>query len=287
MKKFLRWLWIGIGFAFLLLILCIASLGDGLLHLSYLDVGQGDAILIRTPAMEYILIDGGPDGRVLQEISTVMPFYERTIDLLVLSHPHADHVDGLVEVLERYDVGSVLLTGVSYRYPGYERFLDLVTEKKVKIFFVNGEYDYRFGSLVFDIVYPLESLQGAHFENINNSSIAMRVLFGSHSFFFSGDLELEGEAKIIKNGIDVRADVLKAGHHGSRTSNSEEILDLMRPSWAIVSCGVDNSFQHPHSETVRNLQKREVPLYRTDIDGRVDVVTDGYFLQFDALNRGS
>ncbi|MBU0667616.1 MBL fold metallo-hydrolase [Patescibacteria group bacterium] len=264
-----------LGGAFLLLCVCVGSLGDGLLHVYYLDIGQGDSILVRTPLSHYVLIDGGPDDKVLQEMAAVMPFYERTIDLVILSHPHADHVDGLIPVLERYNVKAVMLTGISYNYAGYERFLYLIKERGVSVLFVNGKVDYRLGNIVLDIVFPLESLQGAHFENVNNSSISFRLMFGGSIFYFSGDLEVEGEAKILAAGVDLRADVLKAGHHGSRTSNSKALLDLMKPQWAVISCGVDNKFKHPHPETIEHFQERGIEFYRTDLDGRVEFETDG------------
>lgn len=258
-----------------LLWFCIGSLGNGRLQISYLDIGQGDATLVRTPSMEYILIDGGPDDRVLQELSQVMPFYVRTIDLMILSHPHADHMDGLIEVLERYEVKQVMITGVAYGYAGYEKFLETVRERKVEIIFVNGQVDYRLDSVVLDVVYPFESVAGRHFENVNNSSISLRLLYGERSFYFSGDLEVEGEEKLVEAGLDLRADVLKAGHHGSRTSSTEGFLDVVEPEWAVISCGVDNPFGHPHAETIRHLQQRGVTIFRTDLDGRVEVESDG------------
>lgn len=254
---------------------CLASLGDGLLHIFYLNIGQGDAILVQTPSMEYVLIDGGPDDTVLQELSQVMPFYARTIDVMVLSHPHADHLDGLIEVLERYEVKRVMITGVSYHYAGYEKFFDLIRERGVEMVFVNGKVDYRLNNLIFDVVFPFESLAGAHFENVNNSSLSFRLLYGERSFYFSGDLEVEGEEKLVASDVDLMADVLKAGHHGSRTSSTEPLLDRVHPAWAVISCGVDNPFGHPHAETIRHLQKRGITIYRTDLDGRIELVSDG------------
>lgn len=258
-----------------LLLFCLQSLSDGLLHIYYLNIGQGDGILVRTPSMEYMLIDGGPDDTILQELSAVMPFYTRTIDVMMLSHPHADHIDGLVEVLERYEVRRVVITGVSYGYAGYEKFLDLIREREIPVTFVNGKMDYQLGDVVLDVVYPLNSLAGRHFENVNNSSISFRLLYGERRFYFSGDLEIEGEKKLAVSGLNLGADVLKAGHHGSRTSSTEQLLDVVRPEWAVISCGVDNQFKHPHPETIRHLQERGVIIYRTDLDGRVELVSDG------------
>lgn len=253
----------------------IYSLGDGLLHIHILDIGQGDAMLIRTPAMEYILVDGGPDAKVLQEIAEVMPFYERTIDVMILSHPHADHIDGLIDVLERYDVRQVFITGVAYSYPAYHVFLDLLDEKGVGVVFAGNGKDFRLGNVIIDNLYPFEPVQGRQFSNLNNSSITFRLIYGLKKFYFSGDLEVEGEEKLVESGLDLNADVFKAGHHGSRTSSSEVILDSVAPDFAAISCGIDNSFKHPHFETIQNLQIRNIRIYRTDIDGRIEFISDG------------
>lgn len=275
MKRLMKIMVAGVVSGGILLFFCLESLGDGLLHVYYLNIGQGDGILVRTPSSEYMLIDGGPDDKVLQEISAVMPFYTRTIDVMMLSHPHADHVDGLIDVLERYEVKHVMITGVSYGYAGYEKFLDVAREREVPITFVNGRNDYKLGNMVVDIVYPFHSLAGSHFENVNNSSIAFRLLYGERSFYFSGDLEIEGERKLVETNLDLYADVFKAGHHGSRTSSSEDLLDRVQPRWAVISCGVDNPFKHPHPETIAHLQERGIAVYRTDLDGRVKLVSDG------------
>ncbi len=279
-----RWIQILIGGAIcgvIMLVICFQSLGDGFLHIYYLNIGQGDATLVRTPGRQYILIDGGPGDAVLGELAGVMPFFARRIDVVMLSHPHADHLDGLIEVLERYDVGTVMVSGVSYGYKGYERFLELIEERGVNVVFVNGDTDYALDDVVLDIVYPLESLAGREFENVNNSSISFRLLYGERIFYFSGDLEIEGEEELVASPLDLRSDVLKAGHHGSRTSSSEPFLDLVQPQWAVISCGVDNQFLHPHPETIAHFQKRNMTIYRTDLDGRVRLWSDGSEIFFE------
>jgi competence protein ComEC len=261
---------------FVLLFFCLQTLGDGLLHVYFLDIGQGDSILIKTPSLEYILIDGGPDDKVLQELSAVMPFYERTIDVVMLSHPHADHVNGLVEVLQRYNVRQVVMTGAKYHDEGYKKLLELISDKSIPVIFIGGGgVDYRMGGVVLDFLYPFTSVQGKRFENINNSSITLRLIYGGDVFFFSGDLEVEGEEKIVERGLDLLADVMKAGHHGSRTASSEGVLDRILPLASVILCGIDNSFSHPHAETVQNFQKRGIRIYRTDLDGRIEFVSNG------------
>ncbi len=263
---------------------CLFSLPDGKLHVFVLDVGQGDAILVQTPTAEKILIDGGPNDRVLQELGKVMPFYEKTIDVVVLSHPHADHVNGLVEVLKRYRVGTVVMTGAKYGYSGYTAFLEELAHKGVRVVYAGASMegsgravatDYRLGSVVLDMLFPFDSAQGRSFENQNNGSVVLRILYGQRAFYFSGDLEIEGEEKLTASHLDLRADFFKAGHHGSRTSSSPAILNRVRPMYAAISCGVDNTFHHPHAVTLRHFQERKIATYRTDLDGIVEAVSDG------------
>lgn len=254
---------------------CITSLGDSLLHVYYLDVGQGDGALVRTPENSYILIDGGPGQEILQLIGGVMPFYERTIDIMILSHPHADHVDGLIEVLRRFDVRAVYFTGIRYGYPGYDTFMNLIAEEGAEIYFVRSGADFSFGNIVIDNLYPFGNIQGREFSNINNSSIVLRIIYGGTIFYFGGDAEVEVEEELIKSGLDLHADVFKASHHGSRTANSSGLLDLVDPDYSVISCGEGNKFAHPHQETISELIKRGVKTFRTDIVGSFEFVSDG------------
>lgn len=266
-----------------------------------LDVGQGDSILIRAPTDEFILIDGGPDAAVMGQIARIMPFYERQIDLMILSHPHADHVNGLVEVLKRYEVKQVMMTGVSYKFAGYLAFLEQISQQKIPVVFAGARNpdsatgklvsansstaDYRLGNLFFDMIFPLQSLQGKTFENYNNSSIVFRLLWGKKIFYFSGDAELQEEDKILAMRLDLRADFLKVGHHGSKTSSSEALLDRMKPLYAAISDGLQNKFKHPHAETIEHLMARKIEILRTDLDGMIEAVSDGKDLQVRTLGK--
>lgn len=275
MKKISRWCFIGLILLSGLLFFCINSFGDGYLHVFILNIGQGDAILIRTPDLEHILVDGGPNNKILEELSAVMPFYERTIEVVIVSHPHADHINGLIDVLKRYEVKQILLTGVPYSYAGYTTLLELAAEKKISVLFARGNNDFRLGKVALDIVYPFSSLQGKHFENLNNSSITFRLLYGTRGFYFPGDLELEGEKQLTESTLNLQADVLKVGHHGSRTSSSKALLERVQPEYALISCGIKNKFKHPHAETLQSLQEHGITVYRTDLDGRIEAVSDG------------
>lgn len=254
----------------------VAGLPGDKLLVWFLDVGQGDAALVESPVGERILIDGGPDSAVLREMGKVLPFYVSDLDLIILSHPHADHLNGLLEVLRRYKVKAVLMTGVKYGFGGYDEFYRLLGEKGVKIYFADGVSDFRLGKIGLDLVYPEHSLQGLTFDNVNNSSIVLRLIYGQRKMFFSGDLEMEKEAEVItEKNLQLGADLLKAGHHGSKTSNTAGFVARIKPAFAVISCGVNNKFNHPAAETVERFLKRGVTLFRTDLDGMVALETDG------------
>lgn len=278
-------LYFGCIMLIILLIVCLRTLPDGSLHVHVLDIGQGDAILITLPTRERILVDGGPDDKVIKEISSVMPFYEKTIDMVILTHPHADHVNGLVEVLQRYQVKQVLMTGIAYNTPGYTAFLEEINRQKIPLLFIDNSNDFQMGMVIFDLLFPFTHLEGQSFVNVNNSSIVFRLLYGKNIFYFSGDLEEEKELELAQNGVDLKSDFFKAGHHGSRTSSTEPLLDRIKPKYAAVSCGIDNKFHHPHPITIRHFQERKISLLRTDLDGTIEVVSDGQNIKMKALGK--
>ena len=273
--KIYKFLWAGLAVAAILLGFCLLSLPDGKLHVFVLDIGQGDSILIQTPTDERILVDGGPDDSVLKELGKVMPFYEKTIDVVLLSHPHMDHVNGLVEVLKRYHVGTVIMSGAKYNYSGYNEFLNEIHELKLPVVYAGEPVDYVLGSVTLDMLFPFDSEQGMSFENQNNGSIVFRLLYGKKSFYFPGDLEMESEQKLVNTTLDLHADFLKAPHHGSKTSDTIPLLERVNPEYAAISCGVANKFGHPSPITVQHFQERNIAIYRTDLDGIIEAVSDG------------
>lgn len=279
MKKIVRYIFGGLGICFVLMLWCLQSLPDEKFRIFVLDVGQGDSILIETPAFEHLLIDGGSDDKVIEQLSEILPFYNRTIDVIILTHPHSDHVNGLVEVLKRYDVRRVVMTGVAYHYSGYESFLELVSVKKIPIYFAGQARDFQLGNVILDMIYPSHSLQNQRLENQNNGSIVFRLLYGKRSFYFGGDLEMEKEKVLVESGLDLHADFLKVSHHGSKTSSTLSFLDLVHPTFAAIPCGVGNTFGHPYFLTVQHLQQKKVKTYRTDIDGMIEAESDGESLR--------
>lgn len=272
---------IGLLAALFFIVYLYFDLNNGLLKIFVLDVGQGDAVLIEGPAGEKILIDGGPDSLVIKRLSEVLPFYENSLDLVILSHPHADHLNGLLEVLQRYQVETVLLTGVKYQYGAYDEFYRILKERGVRIYYVDGVHDYKIGKIGLDLIFPLVSIQGENFSNVNNSSIVLRLIYGQNRWLFSGDLEKEKETEILqyenqkRAKINLSAAVLKAGHHGSKTSNSAEWLKAIGPKNVVISCGVNNSFKHPDPATVARFLALGANIWRTDINGTMERQSNG------------
>jgi competence protein ComEC len=246
------------------------------LEVDFLDVGQGDAILIKTPDHERILIDGGPSGAVVNKLGENLPFFDKKIDLIILTHPHADHLDGLIEVLKRYEVKKILSTGVTHTTPDYLAWLEEIKKQNVPMEIAVAGQTIDFGGGVkMEILYPSEGLAGKSVENLNNTSIVAKLIFGQTSFLFTGDAEAEAEENLLAENFDLRADVLKVAHHGSKSSTSDSFLEKVRPKFAVISVGADNQFGHPSVMTLKRLEKIGAEILRTDEDGDVKIVSDG------------
>ncbi len=246
------------------------------LEVDFLDVGQGDAILIKTPIGQNILIDGGPDSKVISCLSEELPWWDRTIDLMILSHPHDDHVAGLIEVLRRYKVKKVIYTGVLHNSPSFLAWLDLIKEKKISMIIIDREQKIVLGENCFlEFLYPDKAILGRQVDNLNNSSIINKLIYKNNQFLFMGDAEIELEEILINNNIDLSADVLKIGHHGSDTSSSEEFLVALNPEIAVIEVGNDNKFNHPSLRVLKRLERMNIKTYRTDLDGTIRIESDG------------
>lgn len=249
----------------------ILNLPGARFQVSFLDVGQGDAIFIRTPDDYIALIDSGPSMNILEKLSEVMPRYSRTIDLIILTHPHADHINGFIEILERYEVKRMMLVGTPSNNPYYAKILTLVDD--VELIYARADRDIKLGSYVYlDVVWPGEWRIGEEAENKNNASIALRVIGPGLSFMLSGDAEVEEEEEMLSFGFDLSADIFKAGHHGSKTASSDEFLDAVGAGVVVIQSGKSNDFGHPHKEILEKLLKRGVEVRRNDMEGRVDFI---------------
>ena len=247
-------------------------LPDGKLHVELLDVGQGDGILITTPVGQRILIDGGPDLTLLERLGEELPFLDRGIDLMVLSHTDADHVTALPSVIERYNVKKVLMTGVDAHSSRYRAFLDAIEKSDAEVILANSSNDIDLGDgLVLDVLWPIESLLGQEVEDPNNASVVAKLIWKDHKILLTGDAEEEVEREILIHGADVSSDILKVAHHGSKTSSSTGFLLAVDPDLALISVGSENNFGHPHQEILDRYENMGIEVKRTDKE-RVEVV---------------
>jgi len=256
---------------------------DGELKVAFLDVGQGDAELIVAPDKSKILIDGGPDERVLGELAAELPFYDRELDLVILTHPHADHLDGLLAVLERYAVKKVLISGVIHTASNYIKFLEELKKKNIPVEVAVSGKRFKFGEATLEILWPEKDLSGERISGganesggLNDTSVVAQLIYGKNGFLFMGDAgtEVEG-ALLLSSKIQLRGNVLKIGHHGSTTASSEQFLGIVAPEAAIVSAGKNNRYGHPSLRTIRKLERVGAKMYQTFEDGRIIIKSDG------------
>lgn len=246
------------------------------LEVDFLNVGQGDAILIKTPYAQNILIDGGPDNSVLSELGKNLSFYDKNIDLIILTHPHSDHVTGLVEILRRYKVKRIIMTGVLYSAPYYLAFLDEIKKQNIATEIIKGPEDVVFGNnLEIKIFYPFEDISGRTSANANDESIIAKLSYFNESFLLTGDAEAQIEEKLIDNKFDLTADVLKVPHHGSCASLNQKVIEAVKPEVAIISVGADNKYGHPCAQAIDLLNNDHIQILRTDEQGTIKLISDG------------
>ncbi len=264
----------------------------GILTVAFLDVGQGDAIFIEAPNGNQMLVDGGIGRGVLRELGKAMPFYDKSIDVVVATHPDADHIGGLNDVLGRYKVDLFMESGVISDTSFYKelesRILNLESKGRIKKMEARSGMIVDFGGGVFfEILYPIYDTEGME---SNSASIVGRLVYGENSFMLTGDspknieeylvsLECRGQPLMCPGpkGLPsaLKSNVLKAGHHGSKTSTSEAFVGAVAPEYAVISAGKDNRYGHPHQEVLDTLEKFNVQVLNTADLGRIIFKSDG------------
>lgn len=246
----------------------------GFLEIKFFDIGQGDAEFIQMPNKKQVLIDGGPDLSILEKLGKAMPFYDRHIDLVILTHPESDHLSGLIEVLKRYQIGAVIVNGVIRETDQYKEFINVIKAKNILIYIAKSGGEINLGNNVkIDILYPLENLKGKILTDSNNSSIVAKLIYNNFETIFTGDIEKSVENKLVKSGIDLKSDVLKIAHHGSKTSTSEEFLKAVNAIMAVIEVGKDNKYGHPHQEVLERL--KNLVVFTTGKNGDVEIFSNG------------
>lgn len=247
------------------------------LEVIYFDVGQGDSIFIKTPSHHKILIDGGPDSSVLAKVGQALPFYDHTIDVMILTHAHSDHVAGLVDVLKRYEVGLILYTDVDHASPDFIEWRDLIDKKDIDMKIAIAGQEYKFGEVSLEILYPFEYVGDQEFKDLNDSSIIARLEYQDTSFLFTGDASASVEEELLSfyKEEELASDVLKVGHHGSKYSSSLDFLQAADPTKAAIQVGEGNKFDHPHRLILKRLQGLGIEIFRNDEAGDIRMVSDG------------
>lgn len=284
-KKPIFWL----GLVVILSWAVVFSLPDNRLHLVFCDVGQGDAILISYKNTQ-VLVDGGPDSKVIRCLANNMPFWDRTLEMIILTHPQADHFTGLIDVIKRYNISQFVINSVVSDSAGFWQFHQAVLEEKAKIYSPKAGDRLKIGPMEFLILWPKEKLgdplvwQPASWRadkekilgvasiagEINKTSIVLKLSFDNFDTLLAGDIGFDIEKQLELAPVEV----LKVAHHGSKYSTSEEFLEQVKPALAVISVG-KNQFGHPTKEAIERLSNQAIKLLRTDEEGEIEIVSDG------------
>lgn len=250
---------------------------DKNLHIYFLNVGQGDSQYVRKMNNFDLLIDGGPNSRVISELGEVMPFWDHKIDYIMLSHPHADHVTGLIDVLKRYKIGQILATDAVSTTSEYIEFLNLVKEKHIPYRLVRqGDELTLDKNIKLSILWPNQSFYGREVSNLNNTSIVAKLTYDNFSTLFTGDAEVDVQKDLLQAiTYKLQANILKVPHHGSSNAADEDFINLVNPEVAVFTVGLNNMFGHPTLFTLDLLKNVNSQIYRTDQNGRIEIISDG------------
>lgn len=246
------------------------------LRADFYDIGQGDAFMITTYEGNQILFDGGPGSKVLEGVGHSMPFFDRTIEMMVLTHAHLDHLDGLIHILRRYEVKKILMPNTNYKSEPYEEFLNEVKREGSEVVYAaQGQRIWLDKSTVFDVMHPdiQEEMVFGKNDDLNDSSIVGMLTFGKTKMLLTGDSGFDIEAKLLPR-FNLNADLLKVGHHGSKYSTSQELVDEVTPEFSIISSG-ENKYGHPDAGVIQRLEQANSQVLRTDQKGTIRFRSDG------------
>ncbi|MBS6860728.1 MAG: MBL fold metallo-hydrolase [Clostridiales bacterium] len=259
---------------------------SGTLEVYFFDVGQGDSELIRLPGGENILIDAGTSSTEDELVGELRSLGAETLDLVVATHPHADHIGGMAAVIDAFDVRQVVMPRISESdtptTKTYENLLQSIADKGLTITPAEpGDELLSSGGAVLTVLAP----NGEDYGDLNNYSVVLRLTYGEDSFLFTGDAEEASEEEMLSLDWPLTATVLKCGHHGSETSTSPAFLDAVSPQYAVISCGVDNDYGHPDAVTLEKLEAAGAEVFRTDLQGTILASTDGSGVTMTALGK--
>lgn len=252
--------------------------GADSLEVHFIDVGQGDAALVKCGDAA-MLIDAGENDKGTLVQNYIRKQGIKSLDYLIVTHPHSDHCGGADVIVTKYDIDTIIMPNYAADTASYRDVIQALDGKNYRVTEPVAGDVYKLGDAEFTIVAPNS---GDYGDNANNYSVGILLEHGGNKFLFTGDAEEEAEEDIAANGMDISADVLKIGHHGSRTSSSKEFMDAVSPEYAVISCGEDNEYGHPHAATLNTLRGMGVKVFRTDEQGSLIAVSDGKKITWNA-----
>jgi len=246
---------------------------DGYIWVHFIDVGQGDSILVQS-VDNAVLIDAGTRAAGQAVISHIESLGIDTIDIIVATHPHSDHIGGLPGVMDRFNVGELWMPDVPHDTDTFLRFLEAIERNDIDVHFAQAGDILTSGIIQMTTVAPI----GSGYANLNDYSIVLHMQYGETSFLFTGDAEAISEREMVAAGRNLQANILGVGHHGSRTSSTNEFLDAVRPAAAIIQSGAGNPHGHPHPEVLNRFAERGIVVLRNDEMGTITFATDGVYI---------
>ncbi len=275
-KTYFRWyfLLLLIVLATILLFILLNPKKVGIMTFAVLDVGQGDALYIESPTGTQVIVDGGPGNNLLKVLPKVLPFYDRSVDMIVVTNPDSDHYEGFIKFLDKYSVANVLEPGTTNSYQAYGVFQKKIEQKNIKKTIARRGQEIDLGGGAYlQVLFPDRNVSEV---SPNTGSIVMKLVYGDASVLLQGDSISSIEQYLLElDGDYLKADILKAGHHGSKTSSIEEYVAKVSPKWAVISSGENNSYGHPHKETIQTMNKLKIPTYSTCNNGTILFESDG------------
>jgi competence protein ComEC len=271
LKKPFTWFFLAAVVAFF----AFRSFPDNKLHLVFCNVGQGDAILLYYHSTQ-VLIDGGPNQQVLECLSKHVPFWDRRLEAVVLTHAESDHLTGLIDVIHRYQVQQFILNDLNNNTAIYQEFSQAVKAEKTKVYSPQKGDQIKFGKITLNVLWPsTKMVLGVSSTNLNEEAIVLSLNYGHFDALLTGDTEIKTEESLHPNFADKALEVLKVAHHGSKTSTGEEFLKRIKPALAVISVGKNNRYGHPTDEVLERLTEVGAKILRTDLAGEIEVVSDG------------
>lgn len=256
----------------------VSSLQPKKLKVSFLDIGQGDAILIQTPSGHDMLIDGGSTNSVLEQLHKRMSYFDRDVDVVIATHGDADHITGLIPVLEKFIVRHVVKSPIESRTGIFDDLITRVSNEGAEVHVGKRGDVIDFGDgVVAHVLYPNATISSK--TETNEASVSVVLIYGEHSFLLTGDLGMKYEPQLIQPALPKEVTVYKAGHHGSKNSSGEQLLTYIKPEYAVISAGRDNKYGHPNPEALQRLTKYSKEILSTIDRGTITFVTDGRLIE--------